>query len=568
MLDLAIIGGEVIDGTGTPRRRADVGIKAGRIVDVGDLSEQASRHLDASGQVVTPGFIDVHTHYDAQVAWDPHLTPSPLHGVTTAIGGNCGFTLAPINDEAADYLIELLARVEGMPLATLRAGVNIQWRSFGEYLDTIEGQVGVNVGFLVGHSTVRRLVLGEDWRRPATDDEIDAMGRLVDQSLAAGALGFSSSWSDTHNDAAGNPVPSRYAAEAELLRLCERVRPYPGTWLEFLPWAVGPFPPERSLLMARMSAAADRALNWNLLIVRPDIPDESVQTRLSASDLASEHGGAVYGLTLPVPQTLHVNLESGFLFDASPVWAEVIARSHAEKVGLLRQPAVRARLAGAVQGSGRIWYDTEQLRFERVVSAEYADVEGHTIAGAARQRGVQPFDLFFDVAVADDLRTLFVVPPQGDDPTSWKRRLALLEDPRTIIGGSDAGAHLDMSDTFAFFTDFVGPSVRDRQLLPLETAVRMITDDPARSFGLRNRGRIESGYAADVVVFDEHEVGGLPVETRADLPGGGTRLYCQAVGVDYVLVNGEVIAEQGELTGSKPGTVLRSGRDTDTVSIR
>ncbi len=568
MLDVAIVGGEVVDGTGAGRRHADIGIKAGRIVAIGSLDEPAVRRVDAAGKVVTPGFIDVHTHYDAQVTWDPYLTPSPLHGVTTVVGGNCGFTLAPMEDEASDYLTAMLARVEGMPLDSLRAGVDMRWRTFGEYLDAIDGNVAVNAGFLVGHSTVRRLVLGADWRRPATDDEVDTMRRMVANSLGAGALGFSSSWSETHNDAGGDPVPSRFATEAELLRLCAELRSYPGTWLEFIPQASGPFADDRSLLMARMSAAAQRALNWNLLTVRPGITDEVVQNRLAASDLAAQRGGAVYGLTLPIPQTLHINLESGFLFDASPAWAEVLGHPHDEKVRLLRQPAVRSRLAAAATETDRIWYDVEKLRFERVEAPPYADVEGHVVAEAATSRGLEPFDLLFDVAVADDLHTLFLIPPQGDDEESWKRRLALWEDPRTIVGGSDAGAHLDMLDTFGFFTDFVGPTVRDRRLLALETAVRMVTADAAAAFGLRGRGRLEAGFAADVVVLDETEVGSSPVEARVDLPANGMRLYAEARGIEYVLVNGEVIVERGELTGAHPGAVLRSGRDTDTVSPR
>ncbi len=568
MLDIAVVGGEVIDGTGAPRRRADVGIRQGKIVAVGALDEPATRRIDAAGKMVTPGFIDVHTHYDAQVTWDPHLTPSPLHGVTTVIGGNCGFTLAPMEDEAAEYLIELLARVEGMPISALRAGVDIRWRSFGEYLNSIDGHVAVNAGFLVGHSTVRRLVLGDDWRRTATDLEIDAMSRLIDDSLAAGALGFSSSWSETHNDAAGDRVPSRYGTEAELLRLCMTLRPHPGTWLEFLPWAVGPFPRERCLLMARMSAAAERPLNWNLLTVRPDITDEAIESRLTASDIAAAQGGAVFGLALPVPQTLYLNLESGFLFDFDPTWADVIAEPHHEKVRMLRLPHVRQRLVAAGNASRGIWYDLERLRFERVYSPEFADVQGYPVAEAARRRSVDAFDLLFDVVVADDLRTVVVVPPPGDDPESWRRRIGVLEDRRTIVGGSDAGAHLDMSDTFAFFTDFVGTTVRDRHLLPLETAVRMVTDDAARAFGIRDRGRIVPGYAADLVVFDESEIRSKPIETRSDLPGNGTRLYAQAAGVDWVVVNGEVIADGGELTESRPGTILRSGRDTKTVSTR
>ena len=567
MLDLAIVGGEVVDGTGLPRQRADVGIRDGRIVAVGELGEPATRTIDASGRIVAPGFIDVHTHFDAQVTWDPYLTPSPFHGVTTVLGGNCGFTLAPMEPDAFEYLSAMLARVEGMPLDSVRAGVVPSWRSFGEYLDGIEGHVAVNAGFLVGHSTVRRIVLGDDWRRPATDHEIAAMGRLVADSLSAGALGFSSSWSETHNDGAGDPVPSRYATADEVVQLCAELRAHPGTWLEFIATGVGRFTDERMQLMANMSAAAQRPLNWNLLVVREDLGDDYVEGRLAASDVAARDGSAVLGLTLPIPMTLHLNLDTGVLFDSLPAWAEVIFRPHDEKLGLLRDPDVRRRLVDAVSGTYRIFYDLERLTFEQVSVPEYADVVGMTVADAARGRGVEPFDLLFDVVVADDLRTGFVVPAQGDDPESWKRRAALWQDPRLIVGGSDAGAHLDMLATFGFFTDLVGPSVRDRHLLTLEAAVRLVTDDAARAFGLRGRGRIAPGYAADVVVFDEHEVATGPIELRRDLPADGARLYAEARGIDAVLVNGEVIVERGELTGAQPGTVLRSGRDTDTVAI-
>jgi N-acyl-D-aspartate/D-glutamate deacylase len=567
VFDIAIVGGEVIDGTGAPRRRGDIGIKNGRIVEIGELGERSSRQIDATGKVVAPGFIDVHTHYDAQVAWDPYLTPSPLHGVTTVIGGNCGFTLAPMEAEAMSYLTSMLARVEGMPLASVRAGVDITWRSFGEYLDTLEGGVGLNVGFLVGHSTVRRLVLGQDWRREASGKEIEEMSRLVETSLSSGALGFSSSWAETHNDAAGDPTPSRFASEAELLLLSGTLRSHPGTWLEFIPWATGPFPDDRALLMAKMSVVAGRPLNWNLMLIRPNIPDEVTQNRLAASDLASSHGGAVFGLTMPVPVAMHLNFDAGFLFDSSPAWAEVLGRGHDSKISAFRDPEARRRLAVAAAAEPRVWYDLTRLTFEYVESPAFADVQGRTVAEAARSRGVDPFDLLFEVAVADDLRTGFVVPAEGDDPESWRRRLAVWEDPRTIIGGSDAGAHLDMLDTFGFFTDFVGPTVRDRQLLSLEAAVRMVTGDAARSFGLRGRGLLKPGYAADVVVFDETVIARLPAVVRSDLPGGGSRLYAEAVGIDQVLVNGQLIAEHGGLTDALPGTVLRSGRDTETVSI-
>jgi N-acyl-D-aspartate/D-glutamate deacylase len=303
------------------------------------------------------------------------------------------------------------------------------------------------------------------------------------------------------------------------------------------------------------------------MLIRPNIPDEVTQNRLAASDLAAAHGGAVFGLTMPVPVPMHLNLDAGFLFDSAPAWAEVLGQGHDSKIRAFSDPEVRRRLAGAAAREDRVWYDLTRLSFEYVESPAFTDVQGRSVAEAARSRGVDPFDLLFEVAVADGLRTGFVVPAEGDDPESWRRRLAVWEDPRTIVGGSDAGAHLDMLDTFGFFTDFVGPTVRDRQLLPLEAAVRMITGDAARAFGLRGRGLLRPGYAADVVVFDETVVNRLRAVVQADLPGNGSRLYAGAVGIEHVLVNGEVIADHGALTDALPGIVLRSGRDTDTVDV-
>ena len=566
-LDVAIIGGEVIDGTGTTRRRADVGISDGHIVKIGELDEPASRTIDATGRVVTPGFIDVHTHYDAQVMWDGFLTPSPFHGVTTVLSGNCGFTLAPMSSSSAPYLQEMLARVEGMALSSLHAGLNVRWETFGEYLEAIDGKVALNIGFLVGHSAVRTFVLGDDWRREATDQEVEEMARTVGDSLAAGALGLSSSWGETHSDAAGDPVPSRFASKAELLRLCTVLREHPGTWLEFIPRLNGPLPEEGARMMAEMSAAAGRPLNWNLLTVRPDMTDEIIESRLAASDIAEEIGGAVYALTMPIPVALRLNLETGYLFDVLPTWRKVLALPRDHKLSELRKVDVRRVLVAEAEGSDRSWYDMERLAFDESNAAIYQDVRGRTVAEAARARGVDPFDLLFDVAVDDGLRTVFVVVPDGDDPESWQRRAALWQDSRTIIGGSDAGAHLDILNTFGFFTDFIGTSVRDRQLLTLEEAVRMVTGAVADAFGLRGRGRLEVGYAADVVVFDPAEVAPLPVEVRTDFPANGLRLYGEAKGIDAVLVNGVVVVEQGKLTGDRPGTVLRSGVDTETVAV-
>src|SRR2546422_4154118 len=266
MLDVVIRGADVVDGTGAPKRRADVGITDGVIVDVGRIGEAAHRTVDADGLVLAPGFVDVHTHFDAQVFWDPYLTPSCFHGMTTIVGGNWGFSGAPLVPEHGAYLMSMLARVEGMPLDTLQQGVPWDWTSMASYLDRLEGTLGVNAGFMVGHSAVRRAVMGEDSvRREATEAELQAMGALLGESLAAGGLGLSSSWATTHVDADGEPVPSRHGNLDELLALCSVVSEHPGTTLEFIPVAGGPAEPVITDVIARMSLAANPPLNSDVL---------------------------------------------------------------------------------------------------------------------------------------------------------------------------------------------------------------------------------------------------------------------------------------------------------------
>ncbi len=302
MLDVAIVGGEVVDGTGSPRRRADVGIVDGRIATIGQIDGEAAETIDAGGRVVTPGFVDVHTHYDAQVFWDGALTPSPLHGVTTALAGNCGFTISPLSDDPTDaqYLMRMLARVEGMPIESLREGVPWNWTSTGEYFDRMEGRLGINAGFMVGHSALRRVVMGGDSvLRPATEDEIGRMQDLLRAGFEAGATGFSSSWTRNHNDAEGNMVPSRHATHEEVVALAAVAGEYEGTSLEFIPQVpTAGFDQFAVDLMADMSAAAQRPLNWNVLGVGAGSLD-TAYARLAASDEARTRGGRVVALDDP-----------------------------------------------------------------------------------------------------------------------------------------------------------------------------------------------------------------------------------------------------------------------------
>jgi N-acyl-D-aspartate/D-glutamate deacylase len=569
MLDTVIRGGTVVDGTGAVGERADVGIRAGRVVAVGDVDERAQRTIDADGKIVAPGFVDVHTHYDAQVFWDTTLSPSPLHGVTTVIGGNCGFTIAPLTPEHGnpEYLMRMLARVEGMPLDSLRQGVPWDWSSFAEYLNRIDGTLAPNAGFLVGHCAIRRIVMGEDATSgPASEEQLRAMERLLGESLSAGGLGFSSSWARTHNDAHGEMVPSRLASEVELVALCRVVREHPGTTLEFIP-GVPPFEDYAPSLMARMSAAADRPLNWNVLFVNAGRDDVTARL-LGASDVATEYGGRVLALTLPDAPAPRICFDSGFLLDTIPGWEKPMALPHDEKKAMLASADGRQVLREAASQGKQAFglANWGMYIINECMTPETRPFEGRSVASIAKELDKDPLDALLDIVVADDLMTGFGFPPSGDRDEDWKARLAVWRDKRAIVGASDAGAHLDFLATFNYSSALLGKAVRQRGLLPIEEAINLLTDVPARLYGLRDRGRLQPGWFADVVVLDPDEIGPAEVRMRFDLPGGAPRLFGGANGIDHVLVNGHEIVDHGDFTDERPGTLLRSGRDTQTVT--
>lgn len=572
MLDVVIRGGEVVDGTGAPRRRADVGIKDGRIVQIGTVDAEAAVTVDATGKLVAPGFVDVHTHFDAQVFWDNALTPSPLHGVTTAFAGNCGFTVAPLSDDPADadYLLRMLARVEGMPVETLRTGVPWNWVSTAEYFDRIESAgVGINLGFMVGHSAIRRVVMGADaTRREATPEEIGRMQDLLRAGLEAGGIGFSSSYARTHNDADGNMVPSRHATLAELVELARVAGEFEGTSLEIIP-QVGPFDQWAIDLMVDMSVAAGRPINWNVMAVSPFNHDEN-QAKLAAGDLARARGGKVVALTIPISLGTRLSFASGFILDAMPGWEEAMGAPRDAKLALLADPDARRALDARAQDPAnplRMLADWKSKVVFDVVAPENQQYRGLSVGEIAAQTGRDPFDALCDIAIADELLTSFGTPTPVESVDDWNARLEVWRDDRAVIGASDAGAHFDLLGSFNYTTGVLGRAVRRHGVLSYEEAIHLMTQVQAELYGLRERGVLREGWFADVIVIDPETVGTDDIAMRFDLPGGQGRLYAESTGIDHVLVNGTPIVTDGVLTTQRPGTLLRAGRDTATPAL-
>ena len=567
MLDHAISGGTVVDGSSTSHgRRADIGIKNSRIVAVaepGQLDERAAQTIDATDLVVAPGFVDPHTHYDAQLYWDPLATPSSWHGVTSVIGGNCGFTLAPLRERDADYTRRMMAQVEGMPLVALERGLPWEWETFGEYLDGLDGSLAVNAGFMVGHCALRRYVLGEDFGRESTPAELQQIRGLLRESLAAGGLGLSTTRSTTHVDGDGEPVPSRHASEDEVLALCGVVSEFEGTSLEaIVQGCLDRFSDEEIELLARMSSEARRPLNWNVLTVGADDPGK-IDHQLRASTRANELGGRVVALTMPIFADNNMSFLTFCALWLLPGWRDVLAVDVSEKIRRLQDPAVRAEMMEKAATSPlRRLADFANYLIGDVYSEANERYRNRKVGDIAAERDEDPFATIVHIAVNDELKTVLWPIPAADGAADWELRRTLWDHDDVLLGGSDAGAHLDRMLGSAYPTRFIADCLRGRQLVPLERAVHLMTDVPARLFGLKDRGRLEPGYHADVVVFDPATVDATPARIAFDLPGESKRLLADPLGVVRVLVNGRETIVDGEPTGVLPGTVLRSGRDT------
>ena len=558
MLDVRISGGTVLDGSGAPGEAADVGIVDGRVVAVGSVSEEAALAIDATDRIVCPGFVDVHTHYDAQVLWDPLLSVSPSHGVTTVVMGNCGFGVAPTRPEHRELIVSTLEKVEGMSAVALQAGLGDDWgfASFGEYLDAVAGRRPlVNVAALIGHTPLRLWVLGPDApERAASVEEIATMRAAVAEALDAGALGFATSKSTTHVGFGGRPVPSRAADLDEVLEICGALA---DAGRGVVQATVGP-----GLFFEEFARIAERTggtVSWTALLANTG--EGTAEWMLGESAALQDRGLAVLPQASCRPLQFEFTFAEPFPFESMPHFGPISAATDAAaKEAVYRDPEWRRELRALV-AAGQT--GTLQASWERtVVSWDPQDpgAEGRVVTELAADRGVDPTDLALDLALASGLGARFRLAAYNYDDDEVE---PLLRSPHTILGLSDAGAHASQLCDACFSTHLLGHWVRERGALTLAEAVHQLTGQAAEAFGLTDRGLLAPGRPADVVIFDPATVGAGEPRRVADLPAGQERLVVDASGIDAVLVNGEVVVRDGDVVDrgvDRPGRVLRGGR--------
>jgi N-acyl-D-aspartate/D-glutamate deacylase len=536
-------------------------MRDGRITAVGRLSTHGAEVFDADGLVVAPGFIDVHTHYDAQLHFEPTASPSSWHGVTTVIVGNCGFSLAPAKPADVPWLLRMLSRVEGMSEDALAAGVPFTGGGMGDFLDGLEGRIGINVAAYAGHAALRRFVMGEAAsHRTASDDEIAAMCRLMRESMEQGAIGLSTSQLDLHRDHEGNPVPCNLATHEELVALSGVLGEFSRGAIEIFPRTFGNFDgyvDADAELLLQMAEASAKPIHGNVLGVFPASPD-GWRRNLAVAETAAARGLRIYPMLVLNPKGVHFSLDSTFIFDEYETWRTTLTAPMASRMAQLRDPQVRARLVAELgdpsQGSLNLTWD--QVAVVATRDADNRALEGRTVADIAQRTGAAPIDALLDLAVAEDLETMFAIRRKIAD-----RERAVIEQlvdhPMLMAGSSDGGAHLltfcGADYTTRLLTDWV-PS-----RLTLEQAVAKLTFVPAMSMGLWDRGLIRPGMAGDLVVFDPERLGVGPVRMQRDFPAGGSRLVFPATGYHATIVNGEVMTRNGDATEARSGQVLRGG---------
>ncbi len=553
--DLVIKDGNIIDGSGLPGFRGDVAVSGGRIVEVGRVSGAARRVIDADGLAVAPGIIDNHTHYDAQVTWDPLCTYSCYHGVTTVVIGNCSLALAPAREQDRAVLAGVLSHVEAIPLEAITAGVQWSWETIPQYLDALDRKLGINVAALVGHSAVRRYVMGEaSQERHATEEEIAAMKAIVREGMEAGAVGVSFERNMRHFDWNGKLAPTNLADDSEIFAVASVV--------DEVGRGVIQCGGDRKL-GAAIARQSRRPVFYGNITQQAVAPDRW-RKQLEETESLMRQGHRAYQFVMPRPGDLRYTLKTAQHFDAMPTWKNVMLRPLEMRMAAFCDPQTRAKLhREAVETPmnpdrpgdfTRRW----DLQFVfRPALAKNQHLRGKSVAEIAREQNKDVLDAFLDLALEENLETEFERREVNSDESAMK---ALLTSPYTVIGQSDGGAHVVFRTDYSYSTYLLSHWVREKKIMSLEDAIRKLTFIPASLFGLYDRGMILPGMAADLMVFSPETIAPLEPGEADDLPGGAKRRKQLAKGIELTVVNGQVLIEKGEHTGAYPGQVARSAR--------
>jgi N-acyl-D-aspartate/D-glutamate deacylase len=558
--DIKIVGGEIVDGSGGPRRKGDVGIRDGKVVALGAAAGEARETIDASGHAVAPGFVDIHTHYDAQVLWDPMLTISPWHGVTSVVVGNCGFGVAPTRPEHRELILRTLERVEGMSIAALKAGIGAEWpfETFPQYMDALEKQpLGINVAVMVGHTPVRISVMGDEaTTRAATPAEVAEMKQVVAEAMDAGAVGFATSVSKVHVGYSGRPVPSRLAEFEEMLEIADAVGK---SGHGIIHYNVGRGP--RWDEYEQLHRKSGRPVIWTALLAGSLGPG-SHRPQLEKSAELIGRGLPIYPQGACRPIQIEFDFRSPVVFDTFASFERLrAANTDEERRAVYADKSFRERVKRQLAGRGpddqffmgkELEGDSRREVFRNLVVSSGANA-GRGLLDLAKERGVDPVDLMFDLA-GQDIRIKLRANVLNYEEEEVRE---IIRDPNVLIALGDGGAHMSQLCDACYATHLLGHWVREDKALSLEQAVHQLTQRPADIFGLRDRGRLVAGLPADVVVFDPKTVGASGLERVHDLPAGEDRLISKPRGMKAVIVNGVTLPAPGQVPKKPSGKLLR-----------
>jgi N-acyl-D-amino-acid deacylase len=555
--DVLIRNGMIIDGSGMPGFRGDVGVKDGKIVEIGKLSGPATRTVDAAGAVVAPGFIDNHCHYDAQVEWDPLCSFSCDHGATTVIFGNCSLSLAPVRKGTEERLAEFLSYVEAIPMSVLKT-VDFDWETIPQYMDHLDKRLGINVGNLIGHTAVRHYVMRDDCQKPgATDDQIKQMQDVVRQGMEAGALGLSVSREKGHFDPQGVPIPALWADEKEIFALADVLRDL-GTGT--IQAGGGQYVELKDGMMRRLAEASGRMVVYNSLSQTMRRPDEW-KIHMARVEETAAMGIRAYPMCSPNRVTQDFTMKNSQVFRGLPTWHPILLMADDEKLRLYADPEIRAKLheeavvnkPDSAVGISKTWWNYIWVNEPALDKNKWMQFK--SIGQIAEEQGKRVIDAFLDLVVEEKLETRFLQAENNIDDEALRK---ILTHPNAVIGLGDGGAHVQFHGGYGYLTKLLGEWVREKQAMTLEQAVRRLTFDSASTFGLYDRGMLRPGLAADITIFDPATVKCGQETVVHDFPAGGWRIKEAAEGIFATAVNGQVLYEEGKHTGALPGKVLRN----------